>query len=307
MSVLSITGLNKQIGNHRILKNIEFDVKEQEIVGFLGPNGSGKSTTIKCICGLYHMTSGKILINGADVTTKRKEALSALGASIESPSLYPQLTGRDHLKLMGRWRKVSRERVKEMEEYTGLGVHLDKLTNGYSMGMKMRLMLAMTLLAKPKLIILDEPTNGLDPQAVFELREQMEAIRREGSSILFSSHQLGEVEKLADRVVILDQGEKVYDGIIPTHLMRGLEYHLQVSDVQRAIEQLSGEVGKEIRVLEKGDGWIALTIESKEQFNQMISSLQSNQISVYDIIKCEANLEDFYKTIYERSGSNDKE
>lgn len=299
MEVLSITGLRKQVGNHEILKNIDLEVKKQEIVGFLGPNGSGKSTTIKCICGLYHMTSGNILINGFDIVRNRKEALSELGASIESPSLYPQLTGREHLKMMGRWRKVSKERVKEMEEYSGLGMHLDKITIDYSMGMKMRLMLAMTLLAKPKLIILDEPTNGLDPQAVFELREQMKEIRREGSSILFSSHQLGEVEKLANRVIILNQGEKIYDGLISSELLNGSEYHIQVSEAKTTIEYLLGKDIINCKIIDDREGWISLTIKNKDEFNKILFMLQSNQISVYDIIKCETNLEDFYKTVYE--------
>jgi ABC-2 type transport system ATP-binding protein len=299
MSVLSVTGLSKTIRDHKILQDINFEVKEQEIVGFLGPNGSGKSTTIKCICGLYHMTTGTILINQADIQKNRKKALSALGASIESPSLYPQLTGREHLKMMGRWRKVKKERVSEMEEYSGLGIHLEKLTVGYSMGMKMRLMLAMTLLAKPKLIILDEPTNGLDPQAVFELREQMEQIRKEGSSILFSSHQLGEVEKLSDRVIILDRGEKIYDGAIPTHVIKGMEYRIQVSDSERAMRCLLESMVSECKLIDKKEGFIACTINRKEEFQQILSVLQSNGILVFDIIKCEASLEEFYKGIYE--------
>ena len=214
MDVLSVKGLYKKIGKQTILEDINIEVKEKEIIGFLGPNGSGKSTTIKCICGLYHVNAGTIIVNGYDISKSRKEALNTMGVSIEAPSLYPQLTGREHLKMMGRWRKVGKDRVKEMESYSGLEHHLDKLVQGYSMGMKMRLMLSLTLMARPKLLILDEPTNGLDPQAVFELRKQLEDIRREGSSILFSSHQLNEVEKLSDRIILVNQGRKVFDGVL---------------------------------------------------------------------------------------------
>jgi len=172
MDILSVKGLKKSFGKNQILKGINFTVGEKEIVGFLGPNGSGKSTTIKCITGLYQMTEGEIKICDYDITKERTKALSMLGASIESPALYPQLTGMEHLKMMGKWRKVSPERIREMAEYTGIGHNLNRRAGNYSMGMKMRLMLAMTMMAKPSLIILDEPTNGLDPQAVFELREK---------------------------------------------------------------------------------------------------------------------------------------
>lgn len=304
--VLVVENLEKQIGKHKILKDISFKVEEKEIVGFLGPNGSGKSTTMKCICGLYHMTSGSISIAGFDIQKERKKALNEIGVSIESPSLYPQLTGKDHLRMMGRWRNVGKERIKEMEEYSGLGQHLNKVTQGYSMGMKMRLMIAITLLAKPKLIILDEPTNGLDPQAIFELRKQMENIREEGASILFSSHQLGEVEKLADRVVILKQGEKVYEGVIPTNLIEGIKYHIQVSNRESAIEYLIKNGIKNCHKIKEKEEWIEISIQKKEQLNYILSLLQSAHILVYDIIKCEIDLENFYKAIYEGRYLNDQ-
>ena len=298
MEVLSVSGLKKSFGKNEILKGIDFTVGEKEIVGFLGPNGSGKSTTIKCICGLYKMTEGEILVCGHDVTRERKEALGALGASIESPALYPQLTGQEHLKMMARWRGVGQERVKEMEEYTGLGYHLKQRTGKYSMGMKMRLMLAMTLLSKPSLIILDEPTNGLDPQAVFELREQMEQIRRDGSSILFSSHQLEEVEKLSDRVVILNQGAKIYDGRLPKDLT-GVEYRIQV-DSEKQISSVgilhSINIKQAGRVEGRNDQ-IYFRLEDREKLGSIVAAVSSVG-TIYEINKCEMNLEEFYKKIY---------
>lgn len=121
MDVLVVKGMKKSFGKNEILKGIDFSVGEKEIVGFLGPNGSGKSTTIKCICGLYEMTEGKVEICGHNIKSDRKEALKHLGASIESPALYPQLTGREHLKMVASWRGIGVEREKEMEDYTGLG------------------------------------------------------------------------------------------------------------------------------------------------------------------------------------------
>lgn len=300
MEVLTVKGLKKKFGKNEILKGISFSVQENEIVGFLGPNGSGKSTTIKCICGLYHMTEGEIAVCGHDIGKDRAAALEQLGASIEAPALYPQLTGEDHLKMMARWRKISPERLKEMEEYAGIGHYLKKKTETYSMGMKMRLMLAMTLMAKPKLLILDEPTNGLDPQAVFELRKKMEEIRERGSSILFSSHQLSEVEKLSDRVVILNKGELIYDGSLPRDLTGG-EYRLLVEPgtESQGLEALKQMGVSDCGMVEKQEHWIFFRNHTDRSVGELLSGV-GNVIPVYDVIKYEMELEEFYKKIYER-------
>lgn len=306
MDVLSVNGLSKDFGKNRVLKNISFSIGEQEIVGFLGPNGCGKSTTIKCICGLYQKHEGEIAICGHDIGKERTAALAELGVSIESPALYPQLTGEEHLKMMGRWRGVNAARVKEMEEYTGIGNHLKKRTETYSMGMKMRLMLAMTIMAKPKLLILDEPTNGLDPQAVFELREEMEQIRRMGSSILFSSHQLSEVEKLSDRVVILNSGELIYDGKLPRDLT-GTEYRIQV-DRKKRIESVGAlqHIGLEYcGIVEDQEDWVYFKLEDQKLLGKALAILEKTT-PMYDVVKCEMNLEEFYKKIYARNREGEK-
>ncbi|MBR4026971.1 MAG: ABC transporter ATP-binding protein [Lachnospiraceae bacterium] len=300
MEILSVRNIEKSFKKHKILKGVSFSIGEQEIVGFLGPNGSGKSTTIKCICGLYGLDAGEIAICGYDIEKQRESALSELGASIESPALYPQLTGREHLKMMGNWRNATSARVKEMEEYTGIGAYLNKRTATYSMGMKMRLMLAMTLMARPKLIILDEPTNGLDPQAVFELRKEMEMIRKDGSSILFSSHQLGEVEKLADRIIFLKQGELVYDGVIPKELV-GMEYGVRIMPQHKeaSLQALKNLSFVQMQEQENEDTpqWITFSVTQQELLGKAIATLE--QIGfVYDVVKKDMDLEDFYKKIY---------
>ncbi|MBS6195824.1 MAG: ABC transporter ATP-binding protein [Clostridiales bacterium] len=300
MDVLTVKGLKKNFGKNEILKGIDFSVQENEIVGFLGPNGSGKSTTIKCICGLYHMSEGEIAICGHDIGKARTEALKMLGASIESPALYPQLTGEDHLKMIARWRKVNPERLKEMEEYAGIGHYMKKKTGTYSMGMKMLLMLSMTLMAKPKLIILDEPTNGLDPQAVFELRKEMEEIRNMGSSILFSSHQLSEVERLSDRVVILNKGELIYDGSLPRDLTGG-EYRLLVEPgtERKGLEALERMGISACGMVENQEHWIFFRNHTDSSLGELLACV-GKEIPVYDVVKYEMDLEEFYKKIYER-------
>ncbi|MBQ7919110.1 MAG: ABC transporter ATP-binding protein [Lachnospiraceae bacterium] len=300
MDILSVKGLKKSFGKNQILKGIDFSIGEKEIVGFLGPNGSGKSTTIKCITGLYHMTEGEIKICNYNIVKERTKALSMLGVSIEAPALYPQLTGMEHLKMMGKWRKVSSERVREMAEYTGIGHNLKRRIGTYSMGMKMRLMLAMTMMAKPALLILDEPTNGLDPQAVFELREEMEKIREAGSSILFSSHQLSEVEKLSDRVVILNHGEMIYDGKLPKDIA-GTQYQIQVEPMHQRVclDKIDSLGIQNCGIKENTTDWICFQAESQESLGKVLAEV-GHVSQIIDVVKCEMNLEEFYKRIYQR-------
>ena len=169
--VLMVNGLFKSINKVNILKDISFSINENEILGLIGPNGSGKSTIMKCIAGLYHPTSGKITINGYDIDKDRVNALSNMGVSIEYPALYPNLTGKDHFKMVAKWKKLDKSRIKEMEDFSGLNDELKKEVRHYSMGMKQRLILSLAMMTKPKLLILDEPTNGLDPQAIIDLRK----------------------------------------------------------------------------------------------------------------------------------------
>ena len=194
MKVLQVEDIEKSKKRKKILKGLSFSVDEQEIVGLLGPNGSGKSTTIKCISGLYRTDRGRIRICGNDIKSNRLEAL------------------KQNLRMAATARKVPKERVEELAVFTDLGDRLLDRTGTYSMGMKMRLNLAIAIVDQPKLVILDEPTNGLDPEAVFRLRREIEEIRQRGSAVLISSHQLSEVEKIADRIVAIDDGMVCFDG-----------------------------------------------------------------------------------------------
>ncbi|WP_035800146.1 ABC transporter ATP-binding protein [Butyrivibrio sp. NC3005] len=207
MKVLEVNEIYKKKDKKSILKGISFDIGEKEVVGLLGPNGSGKSTTIKSICGLYKPDNGTVNICGFDVKKARKRAMENLGVAMENPSLYVELTGFDNLKMFAIERKVSKERLDEIIELIGLSDNIHRKAGTYSQGMKMRLNLGLAIMHKPKLIILDEPTNGLDPDAVFQLRSIIYRLREDGSSIMFSSHQLSEVEKIADRIIAIDKGK----------------------------------------------------------------------------------------------------
>lgn len=206
--LVEVNNINKTFGRKKVLDNVSFFIDNNEIVGFVGPNGAGKSTTMKCIASLIFPDQGSVTVSGYDVKRERELALSQMASLIESPGLYLDISGRENIKLFASLRNIKEERVKEVCEFTGLKEDLNRNVNGYSMGMKQRLALGIALLSKPKFLILDEPTNGLDPTGVILLRNTLlELVKNEDISILFSSHQLGEVEKLADRLICINQGK----------------------------------------------------------------------------------------------------
>lgn len=296
--ILKVEHLKKSFRKESIIPDLSFIVKEQEIVGFLGPNGSGKSTTLKCICGLYHTNNGNIEVNGHSIVKERQKALAHMGVSIEHPTLYPELSGLDHLKMMANWRGIDKNRVKEMVEFSGLGIEIKKATGKYSMGMKMRLMLALTIMHRPKLVILDEPTNGLDPQAVFKLRQQMEFIRQEGSSILFSSHQLGEVEKIVDRVIFINKGNKLYDGPLPEDLLSEAAYGILVHEREEARKHIQNISEVNLLPEQDDDTWIYFTCKEEKALGKLLMALSKENIYVLDIRKEHNDLESYYKKVY---------
>lgn len=293
MDVLKVDKLNKKIRRHYILKDISFRIQDHEIVGFVGPNGAGKSTTMKCICGLYHSTTGEIIINGYSIKNDKSKALNCLGVSIEYPSLYPNLTGWEHLKLVARWRNADKKRIEEMAEFSGLNEKLNHVAKTYSMGMKQRLVLSLAMLAHPKVLILDEPMNGLDPQAVFELRKKISQIRDQGTSILLSSHQLNEVEQLADRIIFIKEGQIIDEQTMDQLREQRKKILLNVSDPQRIQEILSFD---QIIKIEKNT--VCLWVGSKEEFAQLIEKVIQANIRIYGIEDNGNDLEQVYRRIY---------
>jgi len=208
MNVLEVKDLEKSFGRFKAVGGVSFHVKQGEIVGFIGPNGAGKTTTLKLVTNLLWPDKGTITICGYDLMTARKQALSSISGIIENPGLYSNLTGLDNLLFIQKIRKISDKRMLECIEMTNLGEHLKKTVQKYSLGMKQRLALGMAMLTEPKLLILDEPTNGLDPTGIIELRKMLANMAATGqTSIFFSSHQLGEVEKLANRVIYIKEGK----------------------------------------------------------------------------------------------------
>lgn len=293
---LLVDNIKKSFGQKTVLDGISFEINKNEIVGLLGRNGSGKSTLMKIICGLQNPSSGNVRVCDFDIKKEREKVLENLGVSIENPALYTSLSGLDNLKLMATWTNSPKERIDEMVAYSGLGHKINYKVSTYSMGMKMRLMLAMVLMSKPKLIMLDEPMNGLDPDGVIELRKELEDLRDQGCAVLLSSHQLSEMEKVTDRIVMIEGGKVVLDDYIGD-LKNTNTYLIKTSDKERALKELETSAYKvePCKNPDKKD-YLEVAIEG-EKLEALILFLVEKKINVLDIEKSFRTLEDLYESI----------
>ena len=214
-AVMSVRSIKKKIGGKWIIKDVSFDIFSGEIFGFLGPNGSGKTTTIRMLVDLIRPTEGQIIICGKDIHKQRNEALSFVGSIVENPEMYPYLTGWENLEHFARMIPgIDDTRIHEVVEIVGMQNRIHDKVKKYSLGMRQRLGIAQALLARPKLLILDEPTNGLDPQGIKELREFIHRLAADGMSLFISSHLLSEIQMMCDRVAIITHGEVIAVGSV---------------------------------------------------------------------------------------------
>lgn len=207
--LLEVKKLNKSFGKKQVLKDVSFSLEEGEILGFIGPNGAGKTTTIKCILGLQRIGSGSVSINGYDVVKDFSNAISRVGAIVESPDMYMYLSGRKNLEMVARMYKgITKDRIEEVIKLVGLEARINDKVSKYSLGMRQRLGIAASLIHNPNLLILDEPTNGLDPEGIKELRSLLKSLAKKNNvGILISSHNLAELESFCTNVCIIKNGE----------------------------------------------------------------------------------------------------
>jgi ABC-type multidrug transport system ATPase subunit len=228
--------LTKQYGQRLAVNDLSLEVKRGEIFGFLGPNGAGKTTTIRMALGLITPTSGRVEILGKDVITRRAEILPLVGALIETPALYLYLSGRNNLRAIGSaLGGVPETRIDAVLEQVGLAGRQKDKVRTYSLGMKQRLGIAMALLQEPDVLILDEPTNGMDPAGIVEMRDLVHALAAEGKTIFISSHLLAEVQQICTRVAIIDQGKLVTESSI-AELTKGQgEFRVTVEQAAKAL------------------------------------------------------------------------
>ena len=296
MDILRVEHLVKSFGRTRIIKDISFSVGSGEIVGFVGPNGAGKTTTLKLVTNLIFPDSGRITVSGFDLLKERENALSHLSGIIENPGLYTGLTGKENLDFIRRLRGVSREKYDEVVEITGLGDRLSRKVKKYSLGMKQRLAIGMCLLSSPDFLILDEPTNGLDPTGTMELRELIVKMAKEyGVSVLFSSHMLDEVGRISDRVIYIKDGEHLGERT-REEMFAGERYLLAVDNAERAVQLLAALPS----VLScKSAGENRLRVESqKNTVGELAAALLAGGIVLSDIQKESDQLENIYREIF---------
>jgi ABC-2 type transport system ATP-binding protein len=233
--IIELTGLRKEYRRLRrppvlALDGLDLSVPEGGVFGFLGPNGSGKTTTIRCMLALARPSSGGCRVLGVDAQTELRQVIQRIGSLVETPGLFPGMSGRRNLSLLGRIQGIGPSRVQRILERVGLADRADDLVRGYSLGMRQRLGIAVALLKDPQLLVLDEPANGLDPAGIKEVRELLRSLGQEGRTVFLSSHQLSEVQQTCDRVAVLARGRCVASGPVDDVLMsrraRGLVVRL---------------------------------------------------------------------------------
>lgn len=258
-SVLSVNQVKKKIGNRLIIKGISFHVGRGEIFGFLGPNGSGKTTTIRMLVGLIKPTEGSIQICGYDVQKQHNEALSQVGCIVENPELYSYLTGWENLEHFARMLpNVDEARIAEVVEIVGLDHRIHDKVRTYSLGMRQRLGIAQALLGRPSLLILDEPTNGLDPQGIKEMREFIRKLADQGLSLFVSSHLLSEIQQMCDRVAIISHGEVLAVGEVDELLKQsGSRIVWNVKPFDKALRVFQSENGVQVLGSDEGNSVVA--------------------------------------------------
>ena len=294
--VLEVLGLKKRIGLKTIVEDISFDMHEGEIIGLLGPNGSGKTTIMRMLVGLTKTTKGEVYCFEKPLGLGKVKMLKEVGAMIETPEFYNYMSGWSNLKQMARvcGKKVSRARMKELVEFVGLSKVIRKKVKTYSLGMRQRLGLAQALLNDPKILILDEPVNGLDPQGVQDFRNKLKEIAATGVSILISSHLLDEIEKVSDRVIVIEKGRIIaddkLDNLVADETIKTL---ISTYDVEKA-EILVRELG--IRYELTIDGFIFENI-SREDKARVITYLVTNNVELDSIRELTTSLEDRFLQI----------
>lgn len=240
--VLSIRNLTKHLSSKLILNDISLDVMPGEIFGFLGPNGSGKTTTIKVVLGLLSLEAGSVSICGYDIKKNFMQAMNCVNGIIENPEMYKYLTGKQNLMhYLRMYEGIPESRCDEVAEIVGLSARINDKVGKYSLGMRQRLGLAQAMLNRPKLLILDEPTNGLDPVGIKELRDILKRLSHlEGTAVFISSHQLAELDLMCDRVGIIDHGRlaavKTMEDIRSLHSGGVSEYLIGTDEPERALE-----------------------------------------------------------------------
>ncbi len=289
--VLKCDNISKVIKKKQILNNVSFELNEGEILGFIGPNGAGKTTTIKLILGLQSITSGMVKINGYDVQKDFVHAIERVGAIVENPDFYMYLSGRKNLELVANMYKgVTKERIDEVVKLVGLENRINDKVSKYSLGMRQRLGIAQAIINKPNLLVLDEPTNGLDPEGIKELREFLVKLSKEENMAIFiSSHNLAELESFCNKICIIKNGEVIENSSIEELKSEKIDekniYTVEINDTKLL------EKDEKISII---DGTHFKLIIEKENVPEFIEMLINKKVKIYEIKEERVSLEEAF-------------
>ncbi|MEH7107302.1 ABC transporter ATP-binding protein [Bacillus sp. JJ1764] len=296
--VVELKNVTKVIKGKKIIDNLSFNIEEGEVFGFLGPNGAGKTTTIRMMVGLMGITSGEILICGKNVEKEFEEALLNIGGIVENPELYKFLTGYQNLMQYARMIKgISKQKIEEVVEFVGLKERIHDKVKTYSLGMRQRLGLAQSLLHDPKVMILDEPTNGLDPAGIREIRDHLKKLTKEkGMSVIVSSHLLAEMEMMCDRIAIIQHGKLI-------DIQKVHEYNQETKPKYFFEVNLTDQAKlKKLNVsFEKMKNGIVIEM-GKEDVPNMIQFFAEKGICIFEVKPIAKSLEERFLEVTEQGG-----
>jgi ABC-2 type transport system ATP-binding protein len=296
---MKVTNVSKSFGRKKVIDNVSFEIYPGEVFGFLGPNGAGKTTMIKMIMGFLSMDEGSVEIGGFDKDKFYEKAMSSIGGIVENPEMYKDMTGRENLRMYARLQSnISKERIEEVLNIVGMQDRANDKVQKYSLGMKQRIGVAQAIVHKPRVLILDEPTNGLDPAGIRELRDILSKLAHEEQvAVMVSSHLLSEMQMMCDRVGIIDKGRLI--DIKTMEDLRNLSGGPATQRIKTSKPTEAAEILKSIgfdKIVGMTDSEIDLQIESKD-IPKIIKALVEGGIDIYGVTVLESTLEEAFLRI----------
>lgn len=296
--IIEVKKINKSFGSKKILQNVNFSIDAGEILGFIGPNGAGKTTTIKLMLGLQSIDSGDVIINGCDIKKDFEGAIKRVGAIVESPDLYMYLSGRQNLKLIANMYKgITKEDLDKIIKLVGLQKRIDDKVSKYSLGMRQRLGIAAALIHKPNVLILDEPTNGLDPEGIKDVRDLLiKLAKEENMAILISSHNLSELDNFVTNICVIKNGKILSSAEVKEFKkLKNNTFKIEV-DKTEGLDELFGNICK---IIDKDS--LELQVE-KEEITDCLKKMINKGYKVYQVVNEELSLEDAFLS---KTGGNE--
>lgn len=294
--IVEVNNLNKSYGKHKVLNDLSFKIEKPQVLALIGPNGSGKSTLMNCMMNLISFDSGEIEILGK--SNKDYEIFREVSFLKDNRMLYPYLTGFDHLKYICDIQKIPQKRIDQVIELADIGSFYKKIVSSYSLGMKQRLLLAMALCNNPKLILMDEPLNGLDTDSIFKFRDLIKNLGENNTTILISSHSLNELDYITNDILFLKDGSVIYEDI---EIYKQTEYRiiLENSDDLKVLHSFLDENTENIKYqIKESENSIIFNLKDSK-INQVLSFIYENDIKIKKILAKTYGAEDRYRKIFD--------